>query len=211
MLRVGLTGSIAVGKSFVSGLLAEMGCRVVDADEVARRVVEPGAEGLRKVVEAFGDEVLRPDGTLDRARLGAVVFADEGRRVLLNSLLHPLIIAEQDELMRRWESEEPRGVGVVDAALLIESGGYRRFDRLIVVHCRPEVQLERLMRRNSLTREEAERRVAAQMSQEEKLRHADFRIDTSEGFEDTRRQTAEVYAALRRLADEGAAERTSES
>jgi dephospho-CoA kinase len=211
MLRVGLTGSIAVGKSFVSGLLAEMGCRVVDADEVARRVVEPGAEGLKKVVEAFGEEVLRPGGTLDRARLGAVVFGDEGKRVLLNSLLHPLIIAEQDELMRRWEAEEPRGVGVVDAALLIESGGYRRFDRLIVVHCRSEVQLERLMRRNSLPREEAERRVAAQMPQEEKLRHADFRIDTSEGFEDTRRQTAEVYAALRRLADAGATERTSES
>ena len=130
--------------------------------------------------------------------------------MLLNSLLHPLIIAEQDELMRRWESEDPHGVGVVDAALLIESGGYRRFDRLIVVHCRPEVQLERLMRRNSLTREEAISRVAAQMPQEEKLRHADFRIDTSEGFEDTRRQTAEVYAALRRLADEDAPEETSE-
>jgi len=210
MLRVGLTGSIAVGKSFVSGLLAEMGCRVVDADEVARRVVEPGAEGLRGVVEAFGAEVLRPDGTLDRALLGAIVFADEGKRQLLNSILHPLIIAEQDELMRRWEREDPRGVGVVDAALLIESGGYRRFDRLVVVHCRPEVQLERLMRRNSLTREEAERRVAAQMSQEEKLRHADFRIDTSEGFEDTRRQTAEVYAGLRKLADEGAARPTAE-
>jgi dephospho-CoA kinase len=97
----------------------------------------------------------------------------------LNSILHPLIIAEQDELMRRWELEDPRGVGVVDAALLIESGGFRRFDRLIVVHCRPEVQLERLMLRNSLTREEAGARVAAQMSQEEKLRHADFRIYTS--------------------------------
>jgi dephospho-CoA kinase len=211
MLRVGLTGSIAVGKSFVSGLLAEMGCRVVDADVLARRVVEPGAEGLRGVVEAFGAGVLRSDGALDRARLGAIVFADEGKRQLLNSILHPLIIAEQDELMRGWEREDPRGVAVVDAALLIESGGYRRFDRLIVVHCRPEVQLERLMRRNSLTREEAAARVAAQMPQEEKLRHADFRIDTSEGFEDTRGQTAEVYAELRRLADEGAARPTSES
>jgi dephospho-CoA kinase len=210
MLRVGLTGSIAVGKSFVSGLLAEMGCRVVDADELARRVVEPGAEGLRGVSEAFGAEVLRPDGTLDRARLGAIVFADEAKRQLLNSILHPLIIAEQDELMRRWEREDPRGVGVVDAALLVESGGYRRFDRLIVVHCRPEVQLERLMRRNGLTRDEAGSRVAAQMSQEEKLRHADFRIDTSEGFEDTRRQTAEVYAELRKLADEHDTRRTSE-
>lgn len=205
MLRVGLTGSIAVGKSFVSGLLAEMGCRVVDADEVARRVVEPGSEGLRRVVEAFGAWVLRPDGTLDRARVGQVVFADAGKRELLNATLHPLIMAEQDELMRRWELEDPRGVGVVDAALLIESGGYRRFDRVVVVHCRPEVQLERLMRRNGLPRDEAVSRVAAQMSQEEKLRHADFAVDTSEGFEDTRRQTAEVYAALRGLADGGAA------
>jgi dephospho-CoA kinase len=201
MLRDGLTGSIAVGKSYVSGLLAEMGCRVVDADVVARRVVEPGAEGLRRVVGAFGGGVLGVDGTLDRARLGALVFGDEEKRRLLNSLLHPLIIAEQDALLRRWEEEEPLGIGVVDAALMIESGGHERFDRLVVVHCRPEVQLERLMRRNNLSREEAARRVAAQMPQEEKLRHADFRVDTSEGFEDTRRQTRELYAALRRLAD----------
>jgi dephospho-CoA kinase len=201
MLRVGLTGSIAVGKSFVSGLLAELGCRIVDADVLARRVVEPGAEGLRRIVEAFGEWVLRPDGTLDRARLGEVVFKDAAKRELLNSLLHPLIISEQDELLRSWEREEPRGVGVVDAALMIESGGHRRFDKLVVVHCRPEVQLERLMRRNSLSREEAAARIAAQMPQEEKLRHADFKVDTSESFEETRRQTEEVYAALRKLAE----------
>lgn len=202
MLRVGLTGSIAVGKSFVSGLLAEMGCHVVDADAVARRVVEPGAEGLRRMVEAFGEWILRPDGTLDRARVSEVIFREASKRELLNSLLHPLIQAEQDELMRRWESEDPRGVAVVDAALLIESGGHKRFDKVVVVHCRPEAQLERLMRRNGLAREEAERRIAAQMSQDEKLRHADFTIDTSEGFEDTRRRTAEVYAALRGLAEQ---------
>ncbi|HEY0173155.1 MAG TPA: dephospho-CoA kinase [Pyrinomonadaceae bacterium] len=208
MLRVGLTGSIAVGKSFVSGLLAEMGCRVVDADALARRVVEPGAEGLRRVVEAFGAWVLRPDGTLDRARLGEIVFKDASKRELLNALLHPLIQDEQDGLMRLWEGEDPRGVAVVDAALLIESGGYKRFDKVVVVHCRPEAQLERLMLRNHLAREEAERRIAAQMPQREKLRYADFGIDTSEGFEDTRRRTAEVYAALRGLADEDAAGRT---
>ena len=205
MLRVGLTGSIAVGKSFVSGVLADLGCRVVDADEIARRVVEPGSLGLRAVVEAFGEMVLRPDGTLDRARLGEEIFGDEGKRSLLNSILHPLIIAEQDELLRRWEREDPRGIGVVDAALMIESGGHRRFDKLVVVHCRPEVQLERLMRRNGLSRAEAERRIAAQMPQEEKLRHADFSVDTSGGFDDARRRTAEVYASLRKLAGEGAA------
>jgi len=202
MLRVGLTGSIAVGKSFVSGVLEELGCRVVDADEVARRVVEPGSVGLRRIVEAFGDWVLRPDGTLDRAGVSAVIFGDVAKRELLNSMLHPLIIAEQDELLRRWELEDPHGVGVVDAALMIESGGHGRFDKLVVVHCRPEVQLERLMRRNKLSREEAEKRIAAQMPQEEKLRYADFAIDTSGSFEETRRQTVEVYAALRRLADD---------
>ena len=202
MLRVGLTGSIAVGKSFVSGVLEELGCRVVDADEVARRVVEPGSVGLRRIVEAFGDWVLRPDGTLDRAGVSAVIFGDVAKRELLNSMLHPLIIAEQDELLRRWELEDPHGVGVVDAALMIESGGHGRFDKLVVVHCRPEVQLERLMRRNKLSREEAEKRIAAQMPQEEKLRYADFAIDTSGSFEETRRQTEEVYAELRRLADE---------
>ena len=207
MLRVGLTGSIAVGKSFVTGVLAELGCRVVDADVVARRVVEPGAEGLRRIVEAFGGWVLRPDGTLDRAAVSAVIFKDEAKRELINSLLHPLIIAEQDELLRRWELEDPRGVGVVDAALLIESGGHGRFDKLVVVHCRPEVQLERLMRRNNLTREEAAARISAQIPQEEKLRYADFKIDTSGSYEESRRQTEEVYAELRKLADESRREK----
>ena len=202
MLRVGLTGSIAVGKSFVSGVLSESGCRVMDADAAARRVVEPGTEGLRAVVEAFGAEVLRADGTLDRARLGAIVFGDAARRELLNSILHPLIIAEQDETLRRWEKDDPHSIGVVDAALMIESGGYKRFDKLVVVHCCPEVQLERLMRRDKLSLEEAERRVAAQMPQEEKLRFADYAIDTSEGFEDARRDTEEVLRKLRELADQ---------
>jgi dephospho-CoA kinase len=202
MLRVGLTGSIAVGKSFVAGVLAGLGCRVLDADESARRVVEPGTQGLRAVVEAFGPEVLSADGALDRAKLGSVVFGDEEKRRLLNSILHPLIIAEQNEVLRRWEAEGPRGIGVVDAALMIESGGYKRFDKLIVAHCRPEIQLERLMRRNNLSREEAGRRIAAQMPQEEKLRYADFSVDTSGAFDETKRQVEEVFKALRALADD---------
>ena len=198
MLRVGLTGSIAVGKSFVAGVLAELGCHVLDADKTAREVVAAGTPGLRAVREKFGEEVLQPDGTLDRARLGSIVFADERARVLLNSILHPFIIAAQDEQLRRWAEEDPQGIGIVDAALMIESGGYKRFDKLIVVHCRPEVQLQRLMERNHLSLEEAERRVRAQMSQEEKKSFADYLIDTSEGFIRTRQETEEVYRALRR-------------
>ena len=197
MLRVGLTGSIGVGKTFVTGVLAELGCHVLDADELAREVVAPGSAALERVVAAFGRDVLREDGTLDRAKLGSIVFADSAKRQLLNSILHPYIVAEQDQRLREWEAEDPDGIGVVDAALMIESGGYRRFDKLIVVHCRPEVQLERLMLRNELTREQAEQRVSAQMDQEEKKKFADYLIDTSEGFESTRLQTEAVYERLR--------------
>lgn len=196
MLRVGLTGSIAVGKSFVTSVFAELGCRVLDADQTAREVVAPGAPGLKAVVESFGADVLAPDGTLDRARLGSIVFADEAKRQQLNHLLHPFIIARQDEILREWENEDPNGIGIVDAALMIESGGYKRFDKLIVVHCRPEVQLERLMLRNNLSLAEAQRRIASQMPQEEKQKYADYLIDTSDGFEPTRKRVAEVYNAL---------------
>jgi dephospho-CoA kinase len=196
MLRVGLTGSIGVGKSFVTGVLRELGCYPTDADQVALEVVAAVSAGLAAVVDAFGDEVLKPDGTLDRKALGVIVFADESKRVLLNSILHPFIIARQDEVMREWELKHPEGIGVIDAALMIESGGYERFDKLIVVHCRPEVQLQRIMERDQLSRAEAEQRISAQMPQEDKLKFADFAIDTSEGFEDTRKRTEEVFRRL---------------
>lgn len=198
MLKVGLTGSIAVGKSFVLGVLARLGCHVLDADATAREVVEPGTPGLNAVVKSFGKEVLNEDGTLDRAKLGAMVFKDQAQRLQLNSILHPFIITAQDEQMRAWEREDPDGVAVVDAALMVESGGYRRFDKVIVVYCRPEVQFQRLMTRDGLSREEAEQRVAAQMAQEEKKKYADFLIDTSEGVDSTRKQTEAVFQQLRR-------------
>lgn len=200
MLRVGLTGSIAVGKTFVTSVFAELGCRVLDADLTAREVVEPGADGLRAVVAQFGEEILAPDGTLDRARMASIVFADEEKRSRLNSILHPLVLARQDEILREWEAENPNGIAIVDAALMIESGGYKRFDKLIVVHCRPEVQLERLMLRNNLPLAEAQRRIASQMPQEEKVRYADYLIDTSDGFEPTRERTVEVFNQLHKLA-----------
>jgi len=196
MLRVGLTGSIAVGKSFVASVLTELGCHLLDADITAREVVAPGSPGLLAVAEAFGPSVINAEGGLDRARLGEIVFGDADKRALLNSILHPFIIAKQDEVLLGWEKDDPHGIGVVDAALMIESGGYKRFDKLIVVHCEPEIQIRRLMERNKLTREAAEERIAAQMSQDEKKRFADFLIDTSNGFDETRKQTEEVYAAL---------------
>ncbi|HLR07560.1 MAG TPA: dephospho-CoA kinase [Pyrinomonadaceae bacterium] len=202
MLKVGLTGSIAVGKSFVLGVLAELGGHVLDADATAREVVARGNPGMKAVIAAFGEDIVNSDGTLDRARLGAIVFADETKRLKLNSILHPFIIAAQDEQMRQWEKEDPQGIAVVDAALMIESGGYRRFDKLVVVHCRPEVQLARLMARDGLSRAAAEQRIGAQMAQEEKKTYADFLIDTSEGFDCTRQQTESLFhklGALRRM------------
>jgi len=199
MLRVGLTGSIGVGKSFVASVFVELGCHVLDADLTAREVVMRGTPGLGALTDAFGEEILNADGTLDRKRLGALIFADENQRQRLNHILHPFILARQDEILREWELEDPKGIGIVDAALMIESGGYKRFDKLIVVHCRPEVQLERLMLRDKLSREEAERRVNSQMPQEEKQKFADYLIDTSDGFDLTRARTIEVYKQLIRV------------
>jgi len=196
MLRVGLTGSIGVGKSFVGSVFVELGCRLLDADATAREVVLPGTAGLAAVVKEFGPEVLQTDGTLDRKQLGAVVFGDEQKRRRLNAILHPRIIEKQDQILQQWESEEPNGIGIVDAALMIESGGYKRFDKLIVVHCRPEVQLERLMLRDGLSCDEAQKRIDSQMPQEEKQRYADYLIDTSDGFELTRQRTKAVYDQL---------------
>jgi dephospho-CoA kinase len=200
MLKVGLTGSIAVGKSHVLSILRDLGCRAIDADQIARQVVMPGTPGLQAVVDHFGKDLLTPDRSLDRQKLGAIVFADEEKRRQLNSILHPIIIAAQDEQIRILEKEDPQGIVIIDAALMIESGGYRRLDKLIVVHCAPEIQLQRLMKRDGLSREAATARIAAQMPQEEKKEFADFLIDTSGSFDDTRAQVEHVYHQLRALA-----------
>jgi dephospho-CoA kinase len=196
VLKVGLTGSIAVGKSFVLGVLRELGARTIDADVIAREVVEPGTAGLTAIAEDFGAGVLTPEGFLDRAKLGSIIFADQSKRQKLNSILHPFIIERQDDIMRRWEIETPAAIAVVDAALMIESGGYQRFDRLIVVHCEPALQIERLMKREDISLAEAQRRVSSQMPQEEKKKYADYLIDTSGGFDSARSQTADVWNQL---------------
>ena len=200
MLKVGLTGSIAVGKSHVLSIFRELGCHTIDADRIAREVVTPDSEGLKLVVEDFGKEVLRPDSSLDRQKLGAIVFADEAKRLQLNSILHPLIIAAQDEQIRQIEQSDPKGIAIIDAALMIESGGYQRMNKLIVVYCEPEIQLQRLMSRDGLSRETAETRIAAQMPQDEKKTFADFLINTSGDHRQTRAQVEDVYRELRALA-----------
>lgn len=197
MLRVGLTGSIAVGKSHVCEVFRELGCYVLDADQTAREVVKPGTKGLIRIVEAFGSGVLQASGELDRKKLGAIVFADKDKRERLNAIVHPLVIEAQDEWIRSVEARDPNGLAIIDAALMIESGGYKRFDKLVVVWCEPDIQLQRLMKRDGLSRENAEARIRAQMPQEEKKRFADHLIDTSAGFDETREQVKKVFAGLK--------------
>lgn len=199
MLKVGLTGSIAVGKSYVCEVLRELGAFVLDADQTAREVVEPNTQGWQKIVENFGETVLQSDKSLNRAKLGEIVFADEAKRQLLNSIVHPLVFEAQNDWLAEREADNPNGIAVIDAALMIESEGYKRFDKLIVVWCEPEIQLNRLMVRNNLAQAEAEKRIQSQMPQEQKKSFADYLIDTSEGFEATREQTIEIYRQLELL------------
>ncbi|HJQ24242.1 MAG TPA: dephospho-CoA kinase [Blastocatellia bacterium] len=196
MLKVGLTGSIAVGKSFVVSVLAELGCVVFDADKVAHSVMEPNQPAYIDLVKEFGEGILSADGAIDRAKLGAIVFADAERRRRLNEIVHPRVIEAQNHLLAEAEARHPRGIAIIDAALMIESGGYKRFDKLIVVYCDRETQVARLMARNQITREDAERRISAQMSSEEKRRYADYEIDTSGTFAETRQRVISVYQQL---------------
>jgi len=197
MLKVGLTGSIAVGKSFVCDVFRELGCHVLDADKTAREVVEPGTDGLLRVVTEFGKDILTDDGELDRKKLGAIVFADQEKRQLLNSIVHPLVIDAQDRWIEAFQKTDPDGIAVIDAALMIESGGYKRFDKLIVVWCEPAIQLKRLMLRDNLTEIDAKKRIDAQIPQDAKKQFADYLIDTSGGFDETRKQTIDVFQELK--------------
>ena len=199
MLKVGLTGSIAVGKSFVCEVFRELGAFVLDADLTAREVVAPETKGWRLIIEHFGSNILLPNNELDRAKLGAIVFADEPKRQLLNSIVHPLVVETQNDWLRERETENPDGVAIIDAALMIESGGYNRFDKIIVVWCDSAIQLQRLMTRNNLSATEALKRIRAQMPQKEKKRYADFTIDTSGGFDTAREQAMRIYEQLKLL------------
>ena len=196
MLTVGLTGSIAVGKSYVCSVFRELGCHILDADQTARDVVAMGTEGLREIVLRFGEDILLPAGSLDRKKMAGIVFSDEEKRLLLNSIIHPRVFAAQNEWLKNVAAKDPNGIAIIDAALTIESGGYKRFDKLIVVWCESAIQLSRLMLRDKLSETDARKRIAAQMPQEEKKRFAQYLIDTSRGFEDTREQVVDVFKEL---------------
>jgi dephospho-CoA kinase len=199
MLKVGLTGGIASGKSFVGRVLEELGCRLLRADEVGHAVLAPDGEAYGAVVAEFGGGILRDDGAIDRKKLGAIVFADPARLTVLNSVVHPAVFQRELDWLTAIERNEPEAIAVIEAAIMIESGSYRRYDRIVIAVCSKEQQIERAMSRDGITREQVEQRLARQMPLEEKIRYADYIVDTSGSKEATRKQTETVYRSLRSL------------
>ncbi|HET8945996.1 MAG TPA: dephospho-CoA kinase [Candidatus Polarisedimenticolia bacterium] len=204
VLRVGLTGGIATGKTTVAGHFAAWGATVIDADVLARALVEPGAAGYEPVVREFGRGIVDPAGRIDRPALGRIVFTDAARRARLEEILHPLIFAAEEAAIDRLAASTPEvlagnaGLAIVNAALLVEAGTYRRYQRLVVVHCDEAIQVERLQRRDRLTRDDALARIRSQMPTREKLKLAHYAIDTSGSERETETRSRAVFDALLR-------------
>ena len=203
MLRVGLTGGVACGKSTVAKMFADLGAKIVDADAIAHELYRPGHPVLEDLVKHFGAEILKPDGELDRARLATLVF-DGGRVEELNKIVHPAVIRQQDQWMRSLGEKDPHALAIVEAALILEAGVKDRFDRIMVVTCKPAQKVARFAQRSGISedaaRTDVERRNKAQMPDEEKVRRADFVIDNSGAVEETRHQVQRIYSELRVLA-----------
>ncbi|MGD3104879.1 dephospho-CoA kinase [Streptomyces sp. YGL11-2] len=194
MVKVGLTGGIGAGKSEVSRLLASYGAVIVDADKIAREVVEPGTPGLAAVVEEFGEDVLAPDGTLDRPKLGAIVFSDPEKLKALNAIVHPLVGARSAELEA---SAGPHAVVIHDVPLLTENGLAPLYDKVVVIDAAPQTQLDRLVRLRGMSEDEAKSRMAAQATREQRLAVADLVIDNDGPLEALEPQVREMWERLR--------------
>jgi dephospho-CoA kinase len=203
MIRVGLTGGYATGKSFVAEELERLGCKVLYADRLGHEVLEPDGEGYAPVLAKFGEAVLT-DGKIDRKKLGALVFANEPLLKELTAIVHPAVYRLENDLISQWQQQDPNGIAVVEAAILIETGRYRSFDSLILTHCDESIQIERGISRDGLTRNEILARLRRQLPFGEKRKHADFLIDTGDTEAETLRQVHEVFAGLRSLSGEAA-------
>ena len=199
MLKVGLTGGIACGKSFVGEALAGYGCLVIQADDLGHEAIAPGGEAYLGVVKEFGREILTGEGAIDRRALAARVFGDAERLARLNALVHPAVFRREEQIVAEFAEREPRGIVVFEAAILVETGSYKRFDKLILVTCTEEQQVERALRRAGSLEADVRARIGRQMPLAGKRKFADFVIDTSGEKADTLRQTRAVYDTLRRI------------
>jgi dephospho-CoA kinase len=200
MLKVGLTGGMACGKSFVAAALAKLGGHIIEADDVGHEVLNPGGEAYDAVIDEFGDGILDERGMIDRARLGELVFGDPAKLEKLNAIVHPAVRARASRQFREFGTRDPHGVVVYVAAILVESGAYKEVDKMIVVSCPREQQIERAMHRPDALAASVLARLERQMPLEKKKEFADYIIDTSGAKEDTVRQTEIVYKDLLRFA-----------
>lgn len=191
-MDLGLTGGIASGKSTVSNMLRERGAKIVDADRISREIVLPGSPVLEQIAEEFGPEVIQEDGTLDRKKLGSIIFGDKEKRLKLNAIMHPKIREEMKMRIAQYEAEDPDGLVVADIPLLYESNLQQMFTEVMVVYVPYDVQLQRLMERDELSEAEAKERIASQMSLEDKRERADIVIDNSRSLQETATQI-ELY------------------
>ena len=198
-MRVGLTGGLASGKSVVGQVLASLGCHVIKADELGHQVLAPGGEAYTATVAEFGPGILNTDGTIKRKALAAIVFSDPQQLAKLNRIVHPAVFQKEAEFLDQAEKLDPYGVGVVEAAILIETGSYRKYDRLVLAVCSEEQQIDRAMQRDSCTRAEAEARLRRQMSLNEKRAYAHHIIDTSGTLDWTVEQTRSLHEHWRSL------------
>lgn len=197
MLQVGLTGGMATGKSTVGAELVRLGCHLLKADELGHQLLQQGGACYEPVLAAFGRAILDQNGNIERRRLGMVVFNEPGALDKLNSIIHPAVFAFEENWLKQIEQSEQKAIAIVEAAILIETGNYKNFDKLIVTWCPEEMMIERAVARSGWSREEARRRIAKQMPIEEKKTYADYLIDTSGTMESTLEQTRAVYDALR--------------
>jgi dephospho-CoA kinase len=196
ILRVGLTGGIASGKSTIARLFALLGAVVVDADAVVAQLYRPGQAGHEAIVRTYGSGLLRPDGEIDRRKLADIAFADAESAQRLNALIHPIVVAEEARLAEEEERRGVDGIHMVEATLLLEAGGKQRYDKIVVVDVDPATQIARAVARG-MSREEVERRIRHQLPREERLRQADYVIDNSGDLAAAERETRGVYESLR--------------
>jgi dephospho-CoA kinase len=199
MLVVGLTGGIASGKTTVSEILREEGAYLIDADEIARRLVQPHTAAWDEIRKAFGDDILDESGSIRRKKLAHRVFSDPKERTVLNQILHPRIRSEIQDRLKEIAEKDPRAIVIVDAALLVETGGYREMDRVIVIASSAEDQIERLKKRDGLEEEQARNVLAAQMPIEEKRKVADFIICNEGSLEETKKRAREIFRELKKI------------
>ncbi len=202
ILIVGLTGGIASGKSLVRVMLNDLGCCTIDSDDIAHEIIQPGGRAYQEIIDAFGTEILNSDRTINRLILGDIIFKDERKRKKLNSIMHPIIIEEETHRLEKYCDQVEQGIGVVDAALMIEAGTYKYYDKVIVVYAKEEQQLKRLVQRDSLNEEDALCRIRSQMPIEEKLKLADYKVDNSGNIKQTAAQVVEVYHSLKQDLEE---------